>query len=378
MSDSLAPVEYGYYFVMFYTAVGGPLGLILIGGIGSGFLLIPLLGWCAIALGPSFLSILRSAWIPLACGASYLIIQLILHGEALHTLYVYQFGPWILSLVIVQALAIYRTDFLHRFAWFTILIGLAMLPFLSFRSDAGYVRAGLETGVGLAYSNPNALGGWFGFCLVYLTIKGYVETRPVYRLAAWVMAVGSLYVVTLAVSRAALLAATVSLLVASRRLLKAGFLPVLLLAGLLIGLREIGVFDEAIDAFSRRGMEDTGRLQVWPLLIEKFINSPFIGYGASKVGTVTATGAFRTPHNGFLLIAVASGIVPLLLFCAYCYRSGMAAWRANAADQDFMFYLPLVVYTLLMASSGNGDFTMPWAIVSLAVPVVAVYRVHQD
>ena len=40
MSDSLAgalaPVEYGYYFVIFYTVLGAPLGLILMGGIGSG------------------------------------------------------------------------------------------------------------------------------------------------------------------------------------------------------------------------------------------------------------------------------------------------------------------------------------------------------
>ena len=60
MSDShaasLAPVEYGYYFVIFYTILGAPLGLILMGGIGSGFLMIPVLGLCFVALGPSLLS----------------------------------------------------------------------------------------------------------------------------------------------------------------------------------------------------------------------------------------------------------------------------------------------------------------------------------
>ena len=57
-------------------------------------------------------------------------------------MYVYQFGPWLISLVIVQALAMYRPDFLHRFAWFTLFIGLATLPFMSCREGGGYVRIG--------------------------------------------------------------------------------------------------------------------------------------------------------------------------------------------------------------------------------------------
>ena len=71
------------------------------------------------------------------------------------------------------------------------------------------MRIGLDRDVG--YANPNALAGWFGFCVVYLTIKGYVETRPAYRLASWLMAIGSLYIVTLTVSRGALLAVIASL-----------------------------------------------------------------------------------------------------------------------------------------------------------------------
>ena len=129
--SSLALAEYAYYFTIFYTVLGTPLGLILSGGIGAGFLLIPILALCVVALGPSVLTVLQTAWIPLACGASYLFIQLALHGESLYGRYVYQFGPWLLSLVIVQALAMHRPNFLHRFAWFTVFIGLAMLPFAS-------------------------------------------------------------------------------------------------------------------------------------------------------------------------------------------------------------------------------------------------------
>ena len=292
MSDSfaaaLAPVEYGYYFVIFYTVLGPPLGLILMGGIGSGFLLIPVLAYCFFALGSSVLTVLRTAWIPLACGTSYLFIQLALHGESMYGGYVYAFGPWLLSLVIVQALAMHRPNFLHRFAWFTLFLGLGMLQFMKLSTIGSYEKVSLEHGVG--YSNANAFAGWFGFCVLYLTIKGYIETRTSYRLAAWLMAVGSLYVVTLTVSRGALLAVAISLLVASRRMLKVGVLPIMLLAGLVVGLMELGVFDQAFHAYTRRGTEETGRLLVWPLLIEKFLNSPFIGNGASHPGAVVNTG----------------------------------------------------------------------------------------
>ena len=189
------------------------------------------------------------------------------------------------------------------------------------------------------------------------------------------MAVGSLYVVTLTVSRGALLALAVSLLIAGRRLLKVGLSPVLLLAGLLLGLTELGVFDRAFHAYDIRANEESGRFKVWPLLIEQFLNSPFIGNGASNAGAVLNTGKFVTPHNSFLLFAVASGIVPLVLFATYCFGSGMAARRAEHSDQNSMFYLPLVVYTVLITFAGNLDFMTPWAIVSLAVPVAAI--VHQ-
>jgi len=379
LAQAMAPVEYGYFFTILYTILGTPLGLTLMGGIGTGFLLIPVLALCFVGLGPSILTVLQTAWIPIACAASYLFIQLALHGESLYASYVYSVGPWLISLVIVQSLTMHRPNFLHRFAWFTLFVGLGMLPFMALGEVGEYTKVGLEGNVG--YSNANTFASWFGFCVLYLIIKGYVETRPAYRLAAWLMAGSLFYIVTLTVSRGALLALGVSLLVSSRRLLKkVGILPVFLLAGLVVGLIGLGIFDQAIRAYTFRGVEETGRLRVWPLLIEKFLNSPGLGVGASQAGAVLSTGSYVTPHNGFLLIAVASGALPLILFCAYVFRSGMAALRANLAQQqDAIFHLPLFVYTLVVICLGNTDFMIPWAIVSLAVPVAArVNQMHRD
>jgi hypothetical protein len=369
LSGSLAPVEYAYYFGCFYTVLGPPFGLILAGGIGSGFLLIPVLMLCFVALGASVQRVLQTAWVAITCGVSYLFIQLALHGESIYGAYVYQFGPWLISVVIVQALAMHRPDFLHRFAVFTFLLALGTLPFMSLHAGGQYERLVVEQGVGNA--NSNAIAAWFGFCGLYMTIKGYVESRPAYRLAIWLMALVSLYIVTLTVSRGALVAVAASLLVTSRRLLKRGVLPLLLLFGLLFGLLELGVFDQAFQYYSLRAGEETGRLKVWPLLIEKFLSSPMIGVGASQAGTIVSTGRFVTPHNTFLLFAVASGIVPLVLFCVYCFRSVMAAIRVGTTDHNSLFHLPLSVYAVLITCAGNLDFMEPWAVVSLTVPFAA-------
>jgi O-antigen ligase len=365
LTGSLAPAEYGYYFVILYIVLGGPLGLILLGGIGAGFLLIPVAALCVNSLGAAVVNVLRAAWIPIACGVTHMLIQFIIHEESFTRMYVYEFGPWVISLAIVQALAMYHPNFLHRFAMFTFFMGLAMLPFMTSGGD----RVGLEHGVG--YSNPNAMAAWFGFCVLYLIIRGYVESYPMHRMALWSMAVVSLFVVTLTVSRGALIAIVASLLLTSKRLLKAGIFPLLLLAVLLLVFMEMGIFDQAIQSFTRRGTQDSGRLEVWPLLIDKFLGSPLIGYGASNAGAVTRDGLFRTPHNSFLLFAVASGIFPLALFCAYCLQSVRDALRA--ADKDCIFYLPLVIYTILITSAGNMDFMTPWAVVSLAMPIAAKF-----
>jgi hypothetical protein len=370
LAEALAISEYGYYFVTLYTVIGGPLGLVLMGDIGSGFLLVLVLVFCGVALGPAVLTVFRVLWLPIACGVSHLFIQLALHGESIYRSYVYQFGPWLISLLIVQALAIYRQGFLRRFAWFTVFMGIAMLPFMSFEQNAAYGRVGLERGVG--YANPNAIAGWFGFCTLYFSISGYIDRRPAYRIAAWLIGLVSLYLVTLTVSRGALVALAGALLVASRRLVKVGFLPILLLIGLFFGVLELGYFDQAIRAYGHRGVEETGRFKIWPLLIEMFLDAPIIGVGVSNTSVITSDGISRTPHNSFLLIGVASGAIPLLLFCSYFIQSAIAGLRSKMAqEQDAVFHLPLVVYTFLIVCAGNMDFMAPWAVVSLAVPFVS-------
>jgi O-antigen ligase len=370
IAQALTISEYGYYFVILYTIFGAPLGLILSGGVGAGFLLVLVLTFCAVALGTAIFTVLSRAWMPLACGVSHLFIQLVLHGESMYAMYLYQFGPWLLSVIIVQSLAMHRPNFLHRFASFTFFMGVAMLPSMSLVQTGAYERIGFGSDSNLGYSNGNAIAAWFGFCSVYMTIKGYLEARARYRAVLLLTAVFSFYVLTLTASRGALVSVAISLLAVSSRFVKLGLWPSLLLAAAIGGMIQLGFFDQQVHSYSLRAGEETGRFYAWPRVIDQFLDSPFIGNGASHTGAITSQGELLTPHNPFLLIAGASGVIPLFLFCAYCVKSAYMAFRASRlALHESPFHLSLVIYTIFAASGNNLEFMTPWAVVSLAMPL---------
>ena len=78
------------------------------------------------------------------------------------------------------------------------------------------------------------------------------------------------------------------------------------------------------------------------------------------------------PHNGFLYIAQASGIVPLLLFAAYWVRVARVAFKANTGlNSDKIFYLPFIVYSIIIVNLNDLAFTQFPVIASLAFPMVA-------
>jgi O-antigen ligase len=233
----------------------------------------------------------------------------------------------------------------------------------------GYERVGAEHEVYL--SNANGLAGWFGFCAVYFIIIGIETKRGMVRVASGLVAMGCLYVVGVTVSRGALLAVAIATIVALRRLLKRGFLPLLCMAMLIWILYASGLFDQVGAFYAARGMEESGRGLVWPIALERFLNSPLAGVGVSKVATyVSGRGEF-TPHNSFLFIALTSGTIPLAFFVAYWWRVARSVLHAyTERTVAAPFYLPLVLYTFLLSQTTN-ILMEPWVIVTLCSAMAA-------
>lgn len=359
--------EYFYFALMFYGMLGEAWEVSI--PLFPTAALLALATYCFWRLTKNGIS-LEPIALPLGCAASFLIIQLIIHNGSLMDDALRGFVTWIFGLIIIRALCL-REGFFHRFAFAALVLGALLLPFLALKYNMSQERAGLERSIGVA--NPNDLAAWFGFCCVYCIIVAIETRRNIVRVGSLLIGAGCLFVVGLTVTRGALVATAIAAVIASRRLLKRGFLAILLLLLVGSGVFLSGVFDESIGLYNERGSEETGRLLVWPLAIERFLESPIIGVGVSKSATyVPSTGHEITPHNSFLYLALASGIIPFALFLAYWVIAGARAFKSNSRRiPDTPFLLPLFIYTLIMCSLVAGEFFYPWAIVTLSMAMSA-------
>jgi len=265
---------------------------------------------------------------------------------------------------------------MHRLALLMFLIGLASLPFLVIRGPETEVERAAVVGVASILSNSNGLGGWFGFCAVYFMVLGLENKRDSIRLLSWGLAAGCLFVVGLTVSRGAILGVVLAGAVVFKRLPKRGLLPISVLilgSGLIFAL---GVYRQSLEAYEERGMEDSGRLEVLPLATERFVNNFLIGVGDSQVGTwVPGSANPTTPHNSFLFIALASGIVPLMYFTAYSLKAVRGALSLESQGSAFArLYVPIFVYACVHVMLSNDPFMEPWTVVTFAGVLTGHYR----
>jgi O-antigen ligase len=368
---SVAPppmVEYAYSAALVYSIIGPSIGL-EVPYAASGMLLL-IAVYCVIELRSRAIAAWATAvWapmrLPLACVISYLVVQIVVHNEPIMT--VRDFLNWLLTLIIVQSLCL-RRGFLHRCAFVLFIIGLTVLPSLAFQGSGLEERAAAGSMVSGGFRNANGLGGWFGYCCIYFTIVGIETKRPWVRVAAWLTAVGCLYIVGLTVSRGALLATASGITTASRGLLKRGFVPLLLciiLGGIIFNL---GIFDRVTSRYAARGAEDTGRMAVWPLAIERFLSSPLLGVGMSNTATrVPGRAKLIEPHNTFIFLALSSGVLPLVFFVAWWIRAARNAFSYNEQLADSPFRFPLLVCIFWMSLFGDFDFMSPWGVVTLCI-----------
>jgi O-antigen ligase len=360
-------VEYLYFALLINSIMGSAWGISVpfVGGAGLALLAV----YCLWQLRNDAKTLCAQLLLPAGCAAVFVAIQVLVYDGSVLDQANREFINWIWTIIIVQSL-VPRGKFLHHFALLALGVGALLLPYLDLTyGGEGSIRAGLERDVGFA--NPNDLAAWFGFCCVYAVVVA-VETRRNFNRIIWLfVAAGSLTVVGLTVSRATLMAVAITGIIASRRLLKRGFVPLLLFAILGSAFFVSGLFDEAVGHYEKRGTEESGRLLVWPLAIERFLESPLAGVGVGKLGTyVPEMGTEITPHNGFLYIALGAGILPLALFVGYWCQATKGTWQSRKRGlPNASFQIPLLVYAFIVSSFGASAFMFPWAVVSLCQAV---------
>jgi O-antigen ligase len=357
-------VEYTYYFTFSYSIVAASLGIEI--PLFAAASTVALGGFCLNQMGSRRKEICAPIALLLACSISFILVQISIHGASVMDDYIRAFVLWIFGLIIMQSLCL-RPGFLHRCTIIIFMLGLMVVPFLGF-SDQGVERAAAGIQIGGGMTNANGLAVWFGFSVVTFGIS-CLETRRsiVVRILYGLAAGGSLLIVGLTVSRGALIGCALALTVGFRRYLKRAFLPALLLI-ILGGLfLESGLFDQIISNYEARGGEETGRLLMWPLITERFLESPIAGVGMSGIMTwVPEANKSIPPHNSFLFFALSSGIVPTAVYVAFWIR---AAWRSfyDVGGSEYSpFRAPLLVYALVAFILADVSME-PWALLALTV-----------
>ena len=190
------------------------------------------------------------------------------------------------------------------------------------------------------------------------------EARRI-QILYWVTAVGCLLVVALTIERGPLLATALAVTIAFRRILNRGFLPMLLLIILTGIVIESGMFVGSVAQYQTRGSEDTGRLTMWPVIIERFLESPLFGVGYLKQGTDIGLRSIP-PHNTFLQFALTSGIVPFAFFVAFWIRGAVASVTHDDRSESAVFRLPFLVYAFVFFMLGDVS-TVPPILLMLSV-----------
>jgi O-antigen ligase len=358
-----AYLEYLWYIHLVYSMLGQVWGLVIPAVDGVIWLFIA--GACLLNMG-------SRAYKPVVWGLCTAVltiaIQVLFSAPAapVARTEIVELCSWIAALITVQALSL-RPGFLHRFALVACGIGLACVPYIQVRVVDGVMRA-WATGTQIA--TPNVLGMWFGFCTIYFVFSGlHCATSRILRLASWGAAIACFFILLIAVSRGPL-GVALACIVGLRSTLKDSFIPLLgfvLLAWLVYAT---GVFDDWLNYYFVRAAEQSGRERLFPIAMERILDSPWIGVGLADVAIRNSVGKFINPHNGLLHIALGAGIFPMLCFVRYLVQSITGAlrilWKEHSSGETALVP-PLVMFALVEIMILDFSFMSPWVVVAFSL-----------
>lgn len=363
-------LEYAWYASLAYGMLGQVWG-IEIPSVG-GAVLVLLAAICLLNLGDQALRVYKPIAWALCTGVLIITIQFFFHtsAEKAWTEAMYFLG-WLGLLIIAQTLSL-RPNFLQRFALVAFVIGSACLPYIEIKMTPGGVMRASASGTGI--SNPNVLGMWFGFCTIFFIFLGFQFRKPFLRAASWIAAIGSLYIVTLTVSRAPLLGIVLACVVGFRSELKRSFVPLLSLVLLMCLVYVSGVFGEEIAYYTARGAEESGREKLWPMALERIVESPWVGFGLDNVRMSTRPGRWINPHNGLLHIALGVGILPVICFLSYLARvvTGALFLMQRVQVREASLLPPLVVFGLFETMVLDFTFMSSWVVIVFGLAADAI------
>lgn len=349
-------LEFLFFFYLIYSNISTPLGFYIpyVAGV-----LLP-----AIAV----MSLININWkgstiipmILIVCVAiTFWTIQILVFETPFSYTYMRSFLDWVVSAVVILSLS-EQNGFINRLAVVMFLIALTLLPFVNTVTEI-VERQMVETGTNL--ENTNTWAAWLGFCALVFWLWGWKQQKSLATIILWGLAFIAIVLMMKTVSRGALLALLIGILLGFRQIPPKRWLLVLIVLFVFIFIINLWSPNLFSNYLSRLN-EETGRQFVWPIAYREILKKPFLGYGLFKI--VQRIIVPITPHNGILLIWLASGAIPSILFLALwvvsIIRSLKAKWLATTSIDAF----PLIVFSFLMMNLSNvSHFMSFWALATI-------------
>jgi len=305
----------------------------------------------------------------LAVSFTYMFVQVFVHDMSLSTPYVQPFLSWIVLSMVVYILYD-RHGFIKRLAVAMFLCLLILRPFTVVLLKGGDVpRQTLAADIKL--DNANTLAAWLGFCALVFWLWGWNQAMVLKRFLLWAFSILSTFFLMETVSRGGLISLVAGLLVGLRSIPKKKWPVVLVILAIVSSV--LYVMSPALFSnYQARMYDESGRLTVWPIAIRAILAEPWLGYGIDQISNrVTSLDNYNnyivpmSPHNGIILIWLASGAVPALLFILLWYLAILRGYKGKwliSADID---PLPLIVFAFLEMMQNNLIFMDIWSLVPL-------------
>jgi O-antigen ligase len=279
---------------------------------------------------------------------------------------------WVLLSVVFYA-QIHRPGFLKRLGIVMLIISVLLMPSIILekaRVPGEIVRAKAVEGTSL--NNANALGALLGFTALVFWLWGFRQARMVRRWGLWGISVIIFLLMGLTVSRGALLAVLIGLVLSFRGVsLRHRISAMVMLTILSYVVLFIPFIAQLVGDFQARALEETGRFLIWPAAWEQIVQSPWLGHGAEHEIYLPSLGVYRSAHNPFLYLWVSSGILPVIFLAILwvCALRKANRWDPKI-DKAGIDPLPLLGYAITMSMSSNFHFVSVWAVVAVCYSTI--------
>ena len=240
------------------------------------------------------------------------ILQVFVYSVPITSNSIKVFIYWPLITLIVESL-IKNNNFLLRFSTVILAIVVVLWPMRIIITSSNYERIYFQ---GTSFDNSNTLALWLGFCCVTFFIYGFIQKKLIKKYILWVLSVIAMVFLFSTVSRGGIVTTLLALIILIPRMRVREIVALSIFVILLSLVPYIqNVFLNSFFDYSQRALEETGRILVWQEGIKIFLNNLFIGIGLENINIfIPELGLRASPHNGFLYIALSSGLFPLIIF----------------------------------------------------------------